>query len=173
MAAGIGSSLRIAICSSPAGRATRRSSRSFRSCCGGLHAVGVGYLTAGLVISNLAFLAALVAYEQLTRELLDAKLARRATVYLALFPIGYVCSMSHPESLVLLAIPLAALAALNHRWLIAAAILATGTLARPETLFLALPLLPLFAGRHANAAQPSEPCSHRLPRSRVLPSTSA
>lgn len=109
----------------------------------GLHAIGVGYLTAGLAISNLAFLGALFAFERLTRRLFDARFARRATVYLALFPIGYVYSMSYPESLVLLAISLAALAALNDRWLMAAALLAAGALARPEALFVALPLLPL------------------------------
>jgi Mannosyltransferase (PIG-V) len=109
----------------------------------GLHALGIGYLAGGLVISNVSFLAALVAFEQLTRRLFSAQLARRATIYLALFPIGYVYSMSYPESLVLLAISLAALAAMSNRWRTAAALLAAGALARPETLFVALALLPL------------------------------
>ena len=70
------------------------------------HALGIGYLAAGLVISNVAFLAALAAFEALTRELLGAQLARRATVYLAVFPLGFVFSMMYPESLVLCAIAL-------------------------------------------------------------------
>jgi hypothetical protein len=109
----------------------------------GLHALGIGYFTAGLLISNIAFLAALVAFERVTRHFFDTQFARRATIYLALFPIGYVYSMSYPESLVLLAVSFAILAALKNRWLMAAALLAAGTLARPETLFVALPLLPL------------------------------
>jgi hypothetical protein len=107
------------------------------------HSLGVGYLTAGLVISNVAFLGALVAFEALTRELYGARLARRATVYVAVFPLGFVFSMMYPESLVLCAISLAALAALRRRWLVTALVTAAGTLARPEMLFIALPLLPL------------------------------
>ncbi|MEN3342521.1 MAG: hypothetical protein V7644_1925 [Actinomycetota bacterium] len=108
-----------------------------------LHALGLGYVTAGLLVSNLALLGALLAFEPLTRALFDAQLARRATIYVAIFPLGFVFSMSYPESLVLLAIALGALAALRRRWVVAAALLAAGTLARPETLFLTLPLLPL------------------------------
>ena len=107
------------------------------------HALGIGYLAAGLVISNVAFLAALAAFEALTRELLGAHLARRATVYLAVFPLGFVFSMMYPESLVLCAIALTALAAIRKRWLLAALVAAAGTLARPEILFVTLPLLPL------------------------------
>ncbi len=107
------------------------------------HAFGVGYVTAGVVIANVTFLAALVAFEALTRELLGAATARRATVYLALFPLGFVFSMAYPESLVLLTISLTALAALSGRWGIAAACGALGTLARPETMFVAAPLLVL------------------------------
>jgi hypothetical protein len=107
------------------------------------HAFGVGYLTAGLVVSNVAFLAALAAFEALTRDLFGAQLARRATVYVAVFPLGFVFSMMYPESLVLCAIALAALAAMRRRWLVTALVAAAGTLARPEMLFVTLPLLPL------------------------------
>jgi hypothetical protein len=108
-----------------------------------VHALGVGYVTAGLLISNLALLAALVAFGELTRALFGARFARRATIYLAIFPLGFVFSMAYPESVVLLTICLGALAAMRGRWVAAAALLAAGTLARPETLFVALPLLPL------------------------------
>jgi hypothetical protein len=107
------------------------------------HTFGLGYLAAGLVISNIAFLAALTAFEALTRELHGARFARRATVYVAVFPLGFVFSMMYPESLVLCAIAVAALAAMRRRWFVTALVGAIGTLARPEMLFVTLPLLPL------------------------------
>ena len=110
------------------------------------HALGLGYLTAGLVISNVAFLAALVAFEELTHALFGGDVARRATAYVALFPLGFVFSLMYPESLVLCAIALTVLAALHCRWAVAAVIFAVGTLARPEMMFVALPLLPLALG---------------------------
>lgn len=108
-----------------------------------LHALGLGYLTAGIVLSQLAFLAALAAFGLLTRELFGAAFARRTVVYLALFPMGFVFSMAYPESVVLCAIALAAFAALHGRWLPAASLMAAGSLARPETLFVSIPLLAL------------------------------
>jgi hypothetical protein len=108
-----------------------------------LHGLGLGYLTAGLVLSQLAFLAALVAFELLTRELFDAGFARRAVVYLALFPMGFVFSMGYPESVVLCVVALAVVAALRGRWIAAAILMAIGSLARPETLFVSIPLLAL------------------------------
>ncbi len=110
-----------------------------------LHGIGLGYLGAGLLLSQLAFLAALVAFEVLTRELLGSTRARRAVVYLALFPMGFVFSMTYPESVVLCAIALAAVAALRRRWITAAILLAAGSLARPETLFVAIPIAALAA----------------------------
>jgi hypothetical protein len=108
-----------------------------------LHAMDIGYVTSGVILSNAMLLAALVAFELLTRELFGARFARRATVYLALFPMGFVFSMEYPESLVLFAIALAGLAALRRRWLLVAVVTALATLARPEVLFASLALLPL------------------------------
>jgi len=118
-----------------------------------LNATGVGYVTSGIVLSNTMLLAALVAFEALTRELFGARFARRATVYLALFPMGFVFSLEYPESFVLLAIALAALAALRRRWLLVAVITALATLARPEALFASLALLPLALQERAPAAR--------------------
>jgi hypothetical protein len=109
----------------------------------GLHATDIGYVTGGLILSNLAFLAALALVESLTRKLFGTSTARRTTVYLALFPMGFVFSMEYPESIVLCAIALAALAALRGRWRLVAVLTALGTLARPEMLFVSLALLPL------------------------------
>jgi hypothetical protein len=107
----------------------------------GGHALGLGYATTGLVVANLGLLGALAAFHRLSRELLGEALAHRATTYLAVFPFGYVFSMVYPESIVVALIALAALAALRGRWLWAAVCAALAALARPEGLFLALPLL--------------------------------
>jgi hypothetical protein len=109
----------------------------------GAHALGLGYATAGIALSNLAFLVALVAVHALSRDLFGDTLARRATIYLAVFPLGYVFSMVYPESLVLAAIATSALAAERGRWAIAGGCAAAAALARPEGLFVGLPLLML------------------------------
>jgi hypothetical protein len=107
----------------------------------GVHSLGLGYSASGLLLANLGFFAALVAFHALTHELFGWHLARRATVYLAVFPFGYAFSMEYPESIVLALIAVAALAALRGRWGIAAAAAGAAALARPEGLFVALPLL--------------------------------
>ncbi|MGD0714798.1 MAG: hypothetical protein ABSB24_11520 [Gaiellaceae bacterium] len=112
-----------------------------------LHALGIGYATAGILISNLALVAALFAFHALSRELVGATLARRATTYVAIFPLGYVFSMAYPESIVLGLIALAAFAALRDRWILAAVCAGAASLARPEGLFVALPLLAIAVRR--------------------------
>ena len=109
----------------------------------GGHALGLGYTAVGIALANVAFLVALVAFHALTRDLLGESLARRATVYLAIFPFGYVFSMAYPESIVLAAIALSTLAAMRGRWRLAAGFGAAAALARPEAIFLSLPLLAL------------------------------
>ena len=109
-------------------------------CLRGLRLLGIGPVTGGILLANVAFLCALYAFESLTRALFDERFARRATVYLSIFPIGVVFSMAYPESLVLLAICVAALAALRGHWLLVTAVMAAAALARPEALFISLPL---------------------------------
>ena len=104
------------------------------------HALGLSYDAAGLVLANAGFLAALVAFHALSQRLVGDDMAHRATIYLALFPFGYAFSMIYPESVVLALIALAALAGLERRWGWAAACAAAAALARPEGLFVALPL---------------------------------
>lgn len=107
------------------------------------HGLGIGYVTAGILIANVAFLVALFLFELVTRTIFDARLARRATVLLAVFPAGYAFSLAYPESLVLAMMMGAVVAAQRGRWLGAAALLGAATLARPETMFVALALVPL------------------------------
>jgi hypothetical protein len=104
-------------------------------------ATGLPVVGAGVLLSNLFFLAALVAFHALSSELFDSGLARRATILLAVFPTTYVCSMAYPESLVLVAISAAGLFALRRRWGACAAAAAVAALARPEGVLVALPIL--------------------------------
>ena len=57
--------------------------------------------------------------------------------------MGFVFSMTYPESIVLCVIALAAVAALRGRWIAVTILMALGSLARPETLFVSIPLLAL------------------------------
>jgi hypothetical protein len=107
------------------------------------HDLGAGYYLAGPLISNATFLVALVLFEALTRTLFGRALARRATIYLAVFPLGYVFSMTYPESVVLALILGAVLAALRRHWWLAALCAAAAALARPEGMFVAIPLAAL------------------------------
>lgn len=105
-----------------------------------LHEAGIGWGVAGPLLSNLAFLLGLVLFYALSREMFSEPLARRATTYLAVFPLSYVFSMTYPESVVLVFLLAAPLAALRGRWWIAAFCAGAAALGRPEGLFLALPL---------------------------------
>ena len=120
----------------------------------GAHSLGLGFTTAGLVLSNGALLAALVAFEALTRTLFGSTFARRATGYVAIFPLGYVFSMAYPETIVLGAIALAGLAAMRGRWTVAALAAAAAALARPEGVLVALPIL-VCAWRQRSTMSPA------------------
>jgi hypothetical protein len=106
-----------------------------------LGATGIPIAVAGVLLSNLLFLGALVVFDALSGELFDRDLARRATLLLAVFPTTYVCSMIYPESLVLLAYALTGLFAVRHRWGACAIAAAVAALARPEGVLLTLPIL--------------------------------
>lgn len=105
-----------------------------------LHGVGVGWGVAGPLLSNVALLLGLGLFYLLSREIFSEPLARRATIYLAIFPLSYVFSMSYPESVVLVLLTAAPLAALRRRWWLAMFCAGAAALARPEGLFLVFPL---------------------------------
>lgn len=119
----------------------------------GAHALGLDYTAAGLIIANVMLLVALYAFHALTAELLGEALARRATVYVSIFPLSYVFSMGYPESLVLAVMTLAGLSALRGRWGLAGVLAATGALARPGGAFVALPLLAVAWHRRRRMSQ--------------------
>jgi hypothetical protein len=97
-------------------------------------------MAAGVVIANVGFVVAVGGFYRLGRRLLPEPIAIRGAVFLAITPMGFVFSMAYPESLLLALIVFAALAALDGRWLVAAALTALAVLTRPEALLLAIPL---------------------------------
>ena len=113
--------------------------------------LGLSPNATGLLLSNLVLLVGLVALYELVRRWADEATARRASVYAAIFPIGYVFSMVYPEALVLAAMTLAGLLAARGRWSAAAVVAAVAALTRPEALFLVLPLGALAARTWAAA----------------------
>jgi len=119
-----------------------------------LHAVGIGWGVAGPLLSNLALLLGLLLFYRLSRELFSEPLARRATTYLAIFPLSYVFSMAYPESVVLVFLVAAPLAALRRHWWLAAFCAGVAALGRPEGLFLALPLADI-AWRQRHSLSPA------------------
>jgi Mannosyltransferase (PIG-V) len=105
-----------------------------------VHATGLPLDAAGLLLSNLFLLVALLAVYELGLALLPAEDARRAAIFVAVFPTSYVFSMIYPESLVLGCMVLALLLAVRGRWLGCGFAAAAAALARPEGAMLVLPL---------------------------------
>jgi hypothetical protein len=120
-----------------------------------IHASGVSTGAGGVILSNVFFLAALIAFDAFGAEIFSRALARRATLLLAVFPTSYVCSMVYPESLVLLAFALAGLLAMRGRWLACAAAAAVAALARPEGILLVFPIAACVLVRRQHL-QPNE-----------------
>jgi hypothetical protein len=106
----------------------------------GLSLIGIPPLVAGALVANLGLLAGLIAMYELGRALLPESQARRAAVYLAIFPYGFVFSMAYPEGLALALVALTGLLALRRHWLGAGAAVAAATLTRPQGVFLMLPV---------------------------------
>lgn len=100
---------------------------------------GGDYGLAGLVIANLAYFAALVALRALGERELGPEAARRAAIYLTLFPTAFYLFAPYTESL-FLALTVAAFAALrSRRWALAGALGLLATLTRSAGLLLVIP----------------------------------
>ena len=106
----------------------------------GLSVIGIPPIVAGVLVANLGLLVGLLAMYELGRALLPESQARRAAVYLAIFPYGFVFSMAYPEGLALALVALTGLLAVRRHWLGASATVAAATLARPQGVFLLLPV---------------------------------
>jgi hypothetical protein len=116
-----------------------------------LRPLGLSSWTSGLLLANLGLLAALFAVYELAMTWLPDASARRAAVYVALLPVGYVFSMAYPERPVLAAMAGAGASAARGRWGLAAALAAVATGGRPEGVFVAVPLTALAL--HASRAE--------------------
>ncbi len=113
----------------------------------GLHGLGLSFLTTGILVANGAFVVGIVAFYELSRRLMPPDVARTSTLLAALFPMSFVFSMTYPESLVLAALALALVFALDSRWTLSAVAGATAALGRPEAMFFGLPLAAIAIAR--------------------------
>lgn len=103
--------------------------------------IGSSSLLAGLIVSSLAYLAGLLAFHHLAqRELGRQSAARRATVYLAVFPTAFFFLAAYTESLLLLGSTTAILATQDRRWLAGALAAAAAATSRLVGLAIVLPL---------------------------------
>ncbi|MGN6378926.1 MAG: hypothetical protein ACTHNU_08255 [Gaiellales bacterium] len=97
----------------------------------------------GSLASTALFGAALCLLYRITLERYDAGMARRTTLYMAIWPLAFVFSLPYSESLYLLA-SLAAFALTWHnRWWLGSTVGALAVLARP----VGIALVPAFAWR--------------------------
>jgi hypothetical protein len=100
---------------------------------------GAGSYTAGLLISNLAFLGALLLLYRLVAGRWGGETARRAVLYLTVFPTALYTFAPYNESLFLL-LSLGCFAALERRrWALAGALGALAVLTRSAGLLLLIP----------------------------------
>lgn len=103
-------------------------------------ATGLGALSSLLLVSSLAALGALLAFERLARLDLPEPLARRATLYLAVCPLAFVLFMPYTEGLFVLWSSLALLWARQERWWAAGLAGGLAALTRQQGIVLLLPL---------------------------------
>jgi hypothetical protein len=106
---------------------------------------------AGILVSCAAFTLALLAVHRFTQRVFgDREVARRAVLYLALFPFSLFFTRVYAESVFLLLSVLAVSRAYDGRWWRAGLWGALATLARPNGILIGLPLaLMALGGRPA------------------------
>lgn len=133
-----------------------------------------GWLIAGVIVSNLALLAALTRLIHLVRLDFDAATAVRSAHYLLFFPTSPFLSAVYPQSL-FLALAIAALyAARRGHWWVAGALGGLTALARPHGVSILIPLaLEHLAQRHAlvTAGVPGSPRGRSAATSSRSPSS--
>ncbi len=102
---------------------------------------------AGIVVSCAAFALALLAVHRFTQHVFgDREVARRAVLYMAIFPFSLFFTRVYAESVFLLTSVLAVSRAYDGRWWQAGMWGALATLARPNGILIALPLALLALG---------------------------
>jgi hypothetical protein len=101
---------------------------------------GPAHLLAAILVSNAAFLAALVLLHRLAWDEFGAPAATRTVVYLALFPTGFFLIAAYSESVFLLLVLLALAAGKRGRWRFAGPAGLLAALTRLTGWVLAVPL---------------------------------
>ena len=101
---------------------------------------------AGVILSNLALLIALVALGRLVRADYSTNVADRSVWLVAMLPNGFVFSAVYTESLFLALSVTALLAARSGRWGIAAALAALAAVTRNTGLLILIPLTAMAIG---------------------------
>jgi hypothetical protein len=97
---------------------------------------------AGILISWSSLFVSLVILHRFTMRLFgDREVARRAVLYLAVFPFSFFFSRVYTESLFLLTSMAAVMAAYDKRWWAAGMLGALAALTRPNGVLVAVPLL--------------------------------
>jgi hypothetical protein len=106
---------------------------------------------AGILVSCTAFVLALLAFHRLTERMVgDREAARRAVLYLTVFPFSFFFSRVYAESIFLLTTVMAVSRAFDGRWWRAGLWGALATVARPNGILIGLPLACMaLAGRPA------------------------
>ena len=103
--------------------------------------LGIDPMWAGILISNVAFFAALGCLRVLVEREWGLAVAQRTTLYLALFPTAFFFDLGYTESLFLLCSVAAFLALRQQRWVLAGVFAALATLARNQGILLVLPIV--------------------------------
>jgi hypothetical protein len=126
------------------------------------------YVVAGIVISLAASFAALLLFHQLAETKLGAEGARRAVLYLALFPMTLFLQAVYSEALFLLLTVAAFLLAERGRFLPAGLLTGLAMLTRPVGVAL-LPALAVFAWRAGDRARALASLATSLPLFALYP----
>lgn len=119
---------------------------------------------AGIAISCSAFALALGAVHRLTQQVTgDREAARRAVLYMAVFPFSLFFTRVYAESLFLLLSALAVSRAYNGHWVVAGVCGALATVTRPNGILIALPLVCMALGGRPPVRELLKRCAALFP----------
>ncbi len=100
-----------------------------------------GYVTLGIILSNLALLGALFVLYQIATDMLGEQVGRRTLLYLCIFPTAFFFFAPYNESLFLLLTASAFLALRRQKWWLAGVLGFFAALTRSAGLLLIFPYL--------------------------------
>ena len=98
------------------------------------------YMLAALLVSNVAYLTALVYFYRLTKRLFDIKRAEESILFLIAFPTAFFLASGYTDSLYLALLLMAFYYAEEQRWLLVALLAALAPITRLQGVILVLPL---------------------------------